>query len=129
MHAEGIQAYGVDPSFNTHSGLYRSDSYQRSWHFFNSSENSAELSTTRAPFAFFPRSARGYRDGFPVFFPVLAQPPLPVSHFCHALHGTLRHELCIFSGYGLVCAGARVSCYSEEDAAAHEGCSLPGPPH
>jgi hypothetical protein len=62
----------VDPSFNTYSRLYRSDAFQRRWQFFNSSMSSPELSAAGAPFAFFPRSARGYNDGFPVFFPVRA---------------------------------------------------------
>jgi hypothetical protein len=123
VHAGGIQAYGVDPSFNAHSRLYRPDSYQRSWHFFNSSDSSPELSTTRAPFAFFPRSARGYNDGFPVFFPVILQPPST-----HSRASCLMVFLPPQGIYGTVCAGERVRCNSEEDAAVHEGRSLPGRP-
>jgi hypothetical protein len=80
VHTGGTEAYGVDPSFNTHSRLYRTDALQRRWQFFNSSERSPELSMAGAPFAFFPRSSHGYDDGFPVFFPVQTQSPaVPVS--------------------------------------------------
>jgi hypothetical protein len=74
LHAGGMQPYGVDPAFNAYSSLYRADSFQRRWQFFNSSANSPELSATGAPFAFFPRRSPGYNDGFPVFFPVCVQP-------------------------------------------------------
>jgi hypothetical protein len=81
LHAGGRQPYGVDPSFNSHSSLYRSDSFQRRWQFFNSSANSPELSAAGAPFAFFPRRSRGYNDGFPVFFPVREKHPA-ISYPC-----------------------------------------------
>jgi hypothetical protein len=94
VHVGGIRAFGVDPSFNTRSGLYRSDSFQRRWQFFNSSKSSPEVSTAGVPFAFFPRTAYGYDDGFPVFFPVLVQPAsVALLHFLHALQSTLPHEL------------------------------------
>jgi hypothetical protein len=73
LHAGGTDPYGVDPSFSTQSGLYRPDSFQRRWQFFNSSQHSPELSASRAPYAFFPRISHGYSHGFPVFFPVCIQ--------------------------------------------------------
>jgi hypothetical protein len=79
VHAGGVRDYWVDPSLNTHSGLYTSDACQRRWQFFSSSDSSTELSTAGAPFALPPRSAHGYKEGFPVFFPVVVQHPLSVS--------------------------------------------------
>ena len=61
----------MDPSFNTHSTLYKSDALQRVWESFNYSSQSPEIASSGAPFAFYPRRASGYDDGFPVFFPVL----------------------------------------------------------
>jgi hypothetical protein len=92
LHVGGRYPYGVDPSFNSHSSLYRADSFQRRWQFFNSSANSPELSTTGAPFAFFPRRSHGFTDGFPVFFPVCVQPfsvscVSPLMHACTCARG------------------------------------------
>jgi hypothetical protein len=67
----------VDPTFNTHSTLFRSDSLQRKRQFFNCSQHSPELAASGSPFAFFPRHSIGYGDGFPVFFPVLTHLSLP----------------------------------------------------
>ena len=79
-HAGGLEAYGVDPSFNTHSTLYRPDVLQRMWQFFNASSHSPDVSTSGAPFAFYPRRSVGFADGFPVFFPVLPLAPSSVLY-------------------------------------------------
>jgi hypothetical protein len=106
MHAGGLRPYGVDPSFNARSRLYRSGSFQQRWQFFNASKSSPELSSAGAPFAFFPRNASGYNDGFPVFFPVRVQPPsVPVSHFLLALQGTFPTEMFGFLVHTWHCAG------------------------
>jgi hypothetical protein len=104
VYAGILQAYGVDPSFNSRSSLYRSGAFQWGWQFFNSSKNSSELSSAGAPFAFFPRSARGYNDGFPVFFPVCVQPPsVPVPHVLLALQSTLPTGMFTYPGYLCLC--------------------------
>jgi hypothetical protein len=128
VHAGGLRAYGVDPSFNTYSRLYRPDSFQRIWQFFNSSTNSSELSATGTPFAFFPRPSHGFKDGFPVFFPVQATLPLSLCKISFMHQQMLLQRLCdaLRATNATLFLGASVGSSSEEDAAVFERCSIPG---
>lgn len=81
-HAGGTRPYGVDPSFNMRSTLYRFNAMHSISQFYNSSRGSLELSNSGAPFAFYPRHTAGYEDGFPVFFPVCINSSFDVLKLC-----------------------------------------------